>query len=87
MTPDEERKPFPERELSVVVPVYNNCRTLKPLHDRFEKAMASLTQSFEFVFVNDGGTDESLPILLGLHETKANVGMARFLPRNSLIFG
>ena len=52
-TPD----PAPENGVSFVVPVYNKARVLPPVLD----AMAAQQGDFprEFIFVDDGSTDDS----------------------------
>lgn len=47
-----------ERELSVVIPVYNERENLQPLHDSLSDSLAGRT--YELVFVDDGSTDGSL---------------------------
>ncbi|WP_422022152.1 glycosyltransferase family 2 protein [Pyruvatibacter mobilis] len=56
-TPD----PAPENGVSFVVPVYNKARVLPPVLD----AMAAQKGDFprEFIFVDDGSTDDSLDVV------------------------
>ena len=56
-TPD----PAPENGVSFVVPVYNKARVLPPVLD----AMAAQQGDFprEFIFVDDGSTDDSLDVV------------------------
>ncbi len=49
--------------LSIVVPVYNERDSLRPLHGRLARVLASLGRPHETIFVNDGsqdGSDEEL---------------------------
>ncbi len=48
-----------QRELSVVVPVYNEIGCLDPLVDRVRGALASAGIDWELVLVDDGSTDGS----------------------------
>jgi glycosyltransferase involved in cell wall biosynthesis len=48
--------------ISVIVPVYNEAKTLPELHRRILDAMKSLGQPFEIIFVNDGSTDATIEI-------------------------
>ncbi len=50
-------------ELSVVIPVYNEDGNLDVLHRRLTEAVASLTEDYELIFVNDGSRDDSFPRL------------------------
>lgn len=48
-----------ERELSVVIPVYNSQASLPALIERLAQALPAVADSFEAVLVNDGSRDES----------------------------
>ena len=50
-------------KLYVVIPVYNEQKTLPLLRDSLYKALETLTDSWEVVFVDDGSVDESFQIL------------------------
>ena len=53
--------------ISIVVPVYNNARSLQDLLERFQQLAAqNAGDSFEFVFVDDGSQDESYTVLLAM---------------------
>lgn len=47
-------------EISVVIPVYNEAKSLDPLSVRLSAALANCNESFEIIFINDGSQDESL---------------------------
>jgi len=49
--------------LSVVVPVYNERDNLSPLTAQITKALTGQVSSFEIIYVDDGSTDGSGPIL------------------------
>jgi glycosyltransferase involved in cell wall biosynthesis len=51
---------------SVVIPVYNENRSLSLFYPALKKAMDGLGQSYELIFVDDGSTDGSLEVLRGL---------------------
>jgi glycosyltransferase involved in cell wall biosynthesis len=51
---------------SVVIPVYNEDKSLPLFYPALKKAMEGLGQSYELIFVNDGSTDGSLEVLRGL---------------------
>ncbi len=50
-------------ELSIVVPVFNEEQIIGTLVERMTKAAASITDSYEIIFVNDGSKDKTLPYL------------------------
>lgn len=60
-------------DFSVVVPVYNSEDSLRELSERLDATFASMGNSYEVVFVNDGSTDASLRVLTDLHSTSRNV--------------
>ena len=45
--------------LSVVVPVYRSQETLRPLYRRLVDTLTSLGMSFEIIFIDDCGGDNS----------------------------
>ena len=58
----EENSP-PEIAVSIVIPVYRSAKTLPELHQRLVTVMEDLGQSFEIVFVEDCGPDNSWEVL------------------------
>ncbi len=50
-------------EYSIVIPLYNEEGSLKPLFAEILNAMTPLGQRYEIVFVNDGSTDQSKEIV------------------------
>jgi glycosyltransferase involved in cell wall biosynthesis len=55
-------------DLSVVIPVFNEQDSLRPLHDELEQALKPLGRSYELIFVDDGSTDASARVLRELHD-------------------
>jgi glycosyltransferase involved in cell wall biosynthesis len=49
--------------LSVVIPVYNEEENVRLLHESLRNALDPLNQEYELLFVDDGSTDRTLPIL------------------------
>lgn len=49
--------------MSAVIPVYNECESLRLLHQSLHQALDSLPTSWEAVFVDDGSSDGSVDIL------------------------
>ena len=52
-----------KRELSVVIPIYNEEAGLTKLFARLYPALDALDMSYEIIFVNDGSRDNSVSIL------------------------
>ncbi|MBM3574338.1 MAG: glycosyltransferase family 2 protein [Alphaproteobacteria bacterium] len=58
-------------EISVVIPVYNEAKSLDPLSVRLSAALANCNETFEIIFINDGSQDGSLEKIRSLcAETK-----------------
>jgi dolichol-phosphate mannosyltransferase len=67
----------PQLEVSLVIPVYNEERNLPPLAGEIRQVMSSLGRPYEVLFVDDGSTDGSLAVLLGLADQDAAVRVIR----------
>ncbi len=61
--------------LSVVIPLYNEEENVQLLHERLRNALDPLNQEYELLFVDDGSTDGTLPILeeIQAHDNKVVV--------------
>lgn len=55
-----------ELELSIVIPVYNSSSTLPDLLQRLTKTIASITQEYEIILVDDGSADDSWMVIESL---------------------
>lgn len=60
-------------ELTIVVPVFNNAGSLPALHERLSSTLQSMDSTHEIIYVNDGSTDSSYDVLVGLHARSENV--------------
>jgi glycosyltransferase involved in cell wall biosynthesis len=67
--------------LSVVVPVYGCAGCLRELHARLRRSVATITESYELVFVDDRSLDGGWEVLQELAATDARVRAVR-LSRN-----
>ncbi len=54
--------------LSIVIPIYNEERSLGKLYDRLTKALSKVGKNYEIIAVNDGSSDDSLRVLKKLHK-------------------
>lgn len=68
-------------ELSAVIPVYGCRDCLHELHRRLCATLLAITQSFELIFVDDGGPDQAWPVLAELAASDPRVRALR-LSRN-----
>lgn len=55
-------------DYSIIIPIYNEEENIQLLHDRLHKVMAQLSDSFEFIFVNDGSKDKSIQLIQNLSQ-------------------
>lgn len=70
--------PINDVDLSVVVPIYNEEKTIPELFRRLNESVLQITESFELIFVNDGSKDNSLGELIKLSETENRVFFINF---------
>ncbi|HLW76033.1 MAG TPA: glycosyltransferase family 2 protein [Bryobacteraceae bacterium] len=61
------------RDLSVVVPCYNEAPVLPELHRRLSAACGNVAHDYELIFVNDGSADATWSALLSLSAQDPNV--------------
>jgi polyisoprenyl-phosphate glycosyltransferase len=55
-----------DRQISIVVPCYNEQQNIRALHERVAAVMADVTTDWELVFVDNGSRDASGPTFAGL---------------------
>jgi undecaprenyl-phosphate 4-deoxy-4-formamido-L-arabinose transferase len=67
--------------VSLVVPVFNEEKTVEEVYRQSVAALESLGQPYEIIFVDDGSTDETWKTLERLHEGNADLRAVR-LKRN-----
>ena len=60
-------------DISVVIPLYNEAESLKPLFEWIKKVMDENNFSYEIIFVNDGSTDNSWQIINELGKQHNNI--------------
>ncbi len=63
----------PSRQLSVVIPVYNEALNLPVLFARLYPVLDALGRSYEVIFTNDGSGDNSLALLTAQHAARPDV--------------
>ena len=65
-------------ELSIVLPIYNECENVPRLYDELVPALEKLGRSFEIIAVDDGSCDESFARLKALHARDERLRVVRF---------
>lgn len=65
--------------ISVVIPLLNEEESLNELHQWIVKVMAENNFSYEVIFIDDGSTDDSWPIIQQLAAKNNNIKGIRFM--------
>ena len=63
----------PVGSISVIAPVYNEVRSIRPLHEALTRELAETGRPYEIIFVNDGSADGSHVALAELAEADDRV--------------
>jgi len=66
------------KKVSIVVPLYNEEESLKPLFLEIKKAVKNIKQDHEIIFVDDGSNDKSLETLRYLASSDSKVKYISF---------
>jgi len=61
------------KDLSVIIPIYNEEGNIHKLFDRLSAVIAKLNLQSELIFVNDGSKDQSIILIKELAKTQSNV--------------
>lgn len=64
-------------DLSVIIPAYNEKENLQPLLEELFPVLEGLGVTFEVICVDDGSTDQSLPVLQELKKVHAKLRIIR----------
>jgi glycosyltransferase involved in cell wall biosynthesis len=64
--------------VSVVVPMFNEAESVRPLYERLRPVMDAGPWAFEVVFVDDGSADRTFDEIRLLHETDPRIRCVRF---------
>ena len=67
-----------KRQLSIVIPLYNEEESLPELHDWIVRVMTEHGYTYEILFVDDGSTDRSWEVVTRLAERNPQVRGIRF---------
>jgi len=64
--------------VSVILPVYNEEKSIALLTDKIFHSLATLEKPIEIIFVDDGSTDRTFQILEELHEKDPTIKVIKF---------
>ena len=67
-----------QRDLSIVIPAYNEEGNIKPLITELQEVLRGLGRSYEIIFVDDGSRDRSLEILKEAASRDPHIRVIRF---------
>lgn len=65
-------------ELSIIIPIYNEEGSIPELYQRLTAIASKITPNYEFIFINDGSKDSSLPQLIALSQKDERVFYINF---------
>ncbi len=66
------------KDLSIVVPVYNEVENVRPLMDEITAALADQNWDYEVLFVDDGSKDGSFDVLKAMADENPRIVVVRF---------
>ena len=67
-----------KKELSVIIPIYNEKENISELYLRLVKSIDNFTKDYELIFINDGSKDNSLTEIIKLAKVDKNVFYINF---------
>jgi glycosyltransferase involved in cell wall biosynthesis len=62
-----------QKDISIVIPVFNGAGSLKELNDRLNKVLIEMSVAYEIIYVDDCSKDASWKILKEIHSLDPNV--------------
>lgn len=71
-------KRMPHRDISLVIPVYNEEDNIKPLIAELREVLPALGRSYEIIFVDDGSRDRSFELLKKAASQDQQIRIIRF---------
>lgn len=71
-------KRYSFKKVSILVPLYNEEESLKPLVAEIKSALKNIDISYEIIFVDDGSTDKSLEIIKDFVKTDNKIRFISF---------
>ncbi|MEW6095386.1 MAG: glycosyltransferase family 2 protein [bacterium] len=66
-------------DLSVISPVYNEEANIVELYFRLSKVLAKLGKSYEIIFIDDGSTDRTYPLIKDLKVRDDKIKIIKFI--------
>ncbi len=76
--PQRRDEPQTKIAISIVVPIFNEEDSVRPLYDALTAEMQRIGESYEIVYVDDGSRDGTFVALKALYESDPHVRVVRF---------
>ncbi|MBI4688809.1 MAG: glycosyltransferase family 2 protein [Nitrospirae bacterium] len=64
--------------ISIIIPTYNEEENISAIYEKLSEVFGIAEYSFEFIFIDDGSTDNSFSILKNLSDKDSHVKVIRF---------
>lgn len=64
--------------ISLIIPVHNESENLKWHYEKISSFISKRDESFEFIYIDDGSTDDSLNVIKSIEKTNKNVRFLSF---------
>ncbi|MEI6886866.1 MAG: glycosyltransferase family 2 protein [bacterium] len=61
------------KKLSIIVPCKNESEVLNEFYSKTIEVLNKITNNYEIIFINDGSTDNTFEIMMGLYEKDKNI--------------
>lgn len=65
-------------DLSIIIPLKNEAESLPELESWIKKVVTAQELSYEIIFIDDGSTDASWPVILNLSKENSNIKAIKF---------
>jgi len=66
------------KDISVVIPVFNEEENIKLLYPRLKRVLDSLKKDYEIIFIDDGSTDKTLTLLRRICQKNSRIKVVVF---------
>lgn len=70
---------FSFKKVSIVVPLFNEEESLRPLYNEIKKHLRTISSDYEIIFVDDGSTDKSLNVIKDIARYDGKIRYYSFL--------
>ena len=67
--------------ISIVIPLYNEEENIRELHSSLKPVMDSVGDEYEIIFIDDGSTDKTLPLLQEIQQEDDTVIVLSLYPQ------